>query len=80
MLQRRFQTVFEVRGVNLLTGEPEVRNVSILTDDRLTVGRAKQQIRDLLAVTEGPSGITRPDEIVLIEGFSSAQTPFIEEG
>lgn len=78
-LGKRFQTIFEVRGRNVLTGEPASRNVSFLSDERMSVGDMKRELLEKVqqeyALREGVDYF----EIVTIEGLARATPPFIAE-
>ena len=75
-LEKRFQTIFEVRGTNLLTGEPEIRNVSFISDERLTMAEMKLELEETIRLSEGPSGIVDPKELIALEGLVRAEAPF----
>ena len=78
-LKRRFQTIFEVRGRNVLTGEPATRSVSFLHDERMAVGDMKRELLEKVqreyALREGVDYFS----IVPVEGLERASPPFIAE-
>jgi len=78
-ITKRFQTIFEVRGRNVLTGEPMTRQVSFLSDERMSVGDMKRELLEKAqreyALREGADW----NSIVVVEGLERASPPFIAE-
>ena len=78
-ITKRFQTIFEVRGRNVLTGEPMTRHVSFLSDERMSVGDMKRELLEKAqreyALREGADW----NSIVVVEGLERASPPFIAE-
>ena len=79
-LSKPFQTIFEVRGSNALTGEPLTRDVSFLSDELMSVNAMKAELLETIRLSEGPSGIVLPMTLKPIEGLARATPPFIAEG
>ena len=78
-LEKRFQTIFEVRGQNVLTGEPASRRVSFISDERISLAEMKRQLLERAqqeyALREGVDY----KSIVPVEGLVRAEPPFTEE-
>ena len=79
-LSKRFQTIFEVSGTDSLTGEAVTRNVSFLSDERMTVEQMEAELLETIRLSSGPSGTVTPISIKPKEGLIRATPPFIEEG
>ena len=78
-IRKQFQTIFEVRGRNVLTGTPSTRQVSFLSDERMSVGDMKRELLEKVqqeyALREGVDY----HSIVTLEGLQRATPPFIAE-
>lgn len=78
-LERRFQTIFEVRGTNVLTGEPASRRVSFISDERESLGDMKRQLLERAQNEYAPREGVDYTDIVALEGLVRATAPFTEE-
>lgn len=78
-LERRFQTIFEVRGTNVLTGKPSTRNVSFISDERESLGDMKRQLLERAQNEYAPREGVDYTDIVALEGLVRATAPFTEE-
>ena len=79
-LSKKFQTIFEVSGTDSLTGEAVTRNVSFLSDERLSIEQMEAELLETIRLSSGPSGTIDPIAIKPVEGLIRAQAPFIAEG
>ncbi len=78
-LQKRFQTIFEVRGTEVLTGAPASRRVSFMSDERISLGEMKRQLLERAQQEYAPREGIDYTSIVPVEGLLRAEAPFIEE-
>lgn len=78
-LERRFQTIFEVRGTNVLTGEPASRRVSFISDERVSLGDMKRELLERAQQDYAPREGVDYTNIVALEGLMRAEPPFTEE-
>ncbi len=78
-LSKRFQTIFDVEGRNVLTGESSVRQVSFMSDERMTVDDMKAELLDKAqreyALRDGVDYV----KIVPAGGLERASPPFITQ-
>lgn len=78
-LQKKFQTILEVRGKNVLTGLPDSRQVSFMSDERVSMEGMKRDLLERAQTEYAPrEGIDYTD-IVAVEGLMRAEPPFAEE-
>ena len=78
-LQQRFQTIFEVRGRNVLTNEPAIRRVSFISNERVSLGEMKRQLLEQVQREYAPREGIDYYEIVPVEGLIRADPPFTTE-
>lgn len=77
-LEKKFQTIFEVRGTNVLTGKPVTRQVSFLSDEPVTMGDVKRQLLERAQQEYAPREGVDYTDIVALEGLMRAKPPFTE--
>ena len=78
-LEKRFQTIFEVRGRNVLTGEPASRRVSFISDERVSLAEMKRELLERAQQEYAPREGIDYTTIAAVEGLQRAEPPFIEE-
>ena len=78
-LEKRFQTIFEVRGRNVLTGEPASRRVSFISDERVSLAEMKRELLERAQQEYAPREGIDYTTIAAVEGLQRAEPPFTEE-
>ncbi|KKL17933.1 hypothetical protein LCGC14_2480570 [marine sediment metagenome] len=78
-LSKRFQTIFDVEGRNVLTGERTTRQVSFMSDERMTVDQMKSELLELAQREYALRDGVDYTSIVPAGGLERASPPFIAE-
>ena len=75
-LEKRFQTIFEVRGTNVLTGESASRSVSFISDERVSLGDMKRELLERAQQEYAPREGVDYTDIIPLEGLMRAEPPY----
>ncbi|KKN35905.1 hypothetical protein LCGC14_0779090 [marine sediment metagenome] len=75
-LEKRFQTIFEVRGTNVLTGAPQSRRVSFISDERVSLGDMKRQLLERAQSEYSLREGVDYRNIVAVEGLIREEPPY----
>jgi len=78
-LVKRFQTIFEVRGRNVLTGDPATRRVSFISDELRSLQGMKRELLERAQQEYAAREGVDYTNIVAVEGLARAEPPFTEE-
>ena len=78
-LGKRFQTIFEASGRDLLTREMATRRVSFASDERVTMEQMEQEMKEKLLGPSPIPGAVTDFKLVAVEGLVRAEPPFTEE-